>query len=304
MKPTVRKAAVGGIVLLLGAVVALYVWTRPEPPVVVLPSPNGYDDLLRAGTLVKPDDSSGTGQHQLSEIVAQNAEALAAARAGLSRECMVPVRASMADLQADTQNFSGLKRLAQAFAAEGRAAAAAGRTNDALRSCLDAIRLGGAISRNGLLIDRLVGIACEAIGLGGLRELHSGLDGAQCRELIRELDRLDRAVPAADELLANERQFTRHAYPATLRMAQFVARLFSRAALQQAEASFVRKNHKVSRVRREFMITLAARAYHLDQGRRPAAVDVLVPDYLPAIPVDPQTGRPLNFAPEPRGDSP
>jgi hypothetical protein len=38
------------------------------------------------------------------------------------------------------------------------------------------------------------------------------------------------------------------------------------------------------------MIALAARAYELDKGHRPASATDLVPDYLKAVPQDPATG--------------
>jgi hypothetical protein len=277
-----------------------------------MPSPNGYEDLLRAATLIKTGGSSGPDSSQplrpsreiYLEAVSQNAEALAAARIGLSRECMVPVRMTTDDLNSTVPNLGGLKGLAQAFAAEGWLAASEGRTNDAARSYLDAIQLGEAISQNGLLIDRLTGFACEAIGLRGLRDLQAGLNPAQCRQLIQQLERLDGAAPSAEEILANERNFARRAGSATLRLAHSIARLFSRAATQKAQAKFVQKANSAVREQRQFRIALAARAYELDHNRPPPSTSVLVPDYLAAPPLDPASGQPLDLAPKQRGDSP
>lgn len=53
-------------------------------------------------------------------------------------------------------------------------------------------------------------------------------------------------------------------------------------------------------MRRMAATAIAIRLYQLDhEGQRPAALDALVPDYLPAVPVDPYVGdRPIGYKPE------
>jgi competence protein ComGC len=45
------------------------------------------------------------------------------------------------------------------------------------------------------------------------------------------------------------------------------------------------------------IINLAARAYELDKGHRPASLNDLVPDYLKTIPQDPSTGKNMDYSP-------
>jgi hypothetical protein len=45
------------------------------------------------------------------------------------------------------------------------------------------------------------------------------------------------------------------------------------------------------------LIDLAARAYELDKGHRPANLADLVPDYLKAVPQDPFTGTNMVYLP-------
>ena len=47
----------------------------------------------------------------------------------------------------------------------------------------------------------------------------------------------------------------------------------------------------------QLLIDLAARAYELEKGHRPASLADLVPDYLKAIPQDPVTGTNMVFPP-------
>jgi len=57
-----------------------------------------------------------------------------------------------------------LKVLARLLTDEGQLAEMENRYADAAQSYLDTIRLGNEMSRGGFIINRLVGIACEAIG--------------------------------------------------------------------------------------------------------------------------------------------
>ena len=78
--------------------------------------------------------------------------------------------------QAHLSELAGLKRLAQAFVAEGRLAEKENRFGDAAKSYLDVIRLGNNPARGGILIDAMVGIAIEAMGTAGLQKLVDQLD--------------------------------------------------------------------------------------------------------------------------------
>jgi hypothetical protein len=81
-----------------------------------------------------------------------------------------------------------VKKLALAFRTEGELAEQEGKTNEAARVYLDGIRFGQEVCRGGLLIDRLVGIACEAITLAPWNTLVWDLDATTCRELAHGLE--------------------------------------------------------------------------------------------------------------------
>ena len=131
---------------------------EPLPPVAPLPSPNGYEDLVKAGRLIKSMAGyDQTNELQLAVLVATNAEALRLLRAGLSNQCRVPLQFSENYMANHLNDLAGCKRLAQVLAAEGRLAEMEDRPADAARSYLEAIHLGAESARGGVLIDQLVG---------------------------------------------------------------------------------------------------------------------------------------------------
>jgi hypothetical protein len=58
-----------------------------------------------------------------------------------------------------------------------------------------------------------------------------------------------------------------------------------------------RKFKKRQIMTRQLLIALAARAYELENGHRPASFTDLVPDYLKAVPKDPVSGANLILPP-------
>ena len=49
---------------------------------------------------------------------------------------------------------------------------------------------------------------------------------------------------------------------------------------------------------RGLLLIIPLRLYRQDHGKLPAALSELVPDYLPAIPVDPFDGKPFRYLPD------
>jgi hypothetical protein len=268
----------------------------PLPPIQPLPNPNGYDVFVKAGQMV----SSNTGAYesmkesQLRELVSANSEALALARSGLSNQCRVPAQYSEGDMSSHLSDLAGLKRLAQAFVAEGRLADMENRSNDAAKSYLDAIHLANESARGGVLIDQLVGTAIEAIGTSYLQKLVLQLDAKSCRETAATLGTFDAQRQTWDEVMQQEQDWSHRAFPGIrYELARIMEHKSLTKAFQKAEQKFKNQQAKT----RQLIIDLAARAYELDKGKLPANVSDLVPDYLKAIPQDPFTGTNMVYSP-------
>jgi len=170
-----RFAMLGGVVLAAALLVVLFVVPTAEPPPPP-PSPNAYTNLVALAGQLRAEaefshDFSGVTDGWLERLVAANAPLLIRAREALTQPVAAPTVYTMAYLQMHTADVGQLKRLAQSFRHEGQLAERQGRWADAADSYLRAIDLGAAISRNGLMIDRLLGLSCEAIGLQRLERM-------------------------------------------------------------------------------------------------------------------------------------
>jgi hypothetical protein len=269
---------------------------RPLPPIQPLPNPNGYNDLVQAAEMTSTNswNYEAMNEAQLRETVSANAEALSLARASLSNECRVPIQFSLPYLGRHLSELASLKRLAQAFMAEGKFAEKKGRFGDAAGSYLDLIRLGNDSARGGVLIDALVGLAIENMGVAGLQKITGRLDAKSCRETVAALETLDAQRQSWNEVIQQEDGWSRRTFTSlSYRIYRPLLSKMTRDAFQKAERKFKEQQLKT----RQLLIGLAARAYELDKGHRPASLADLVPDYLKAIPQDPVTGTNLVYSP-------
>jgi len=270
------------------------------PPLPPLPNPNGYDDLVKAGKMVAVNATVNTtfygdmGEAQLQKVVSANAAVLTLARASLSNQCRVPVQYSETYASNHLSDLASLKRLAQAFCAEGKLAEMESQPDEAVKSYLDTIHLGNESSRGGTLIDQLVGIAIEAIGTMPLTNLVDLLDAKSCRETADALETLDDQRQTLNEVMQQEHDWSHRTFPG---VRNEIARLMTRKSLLAGQAATARKFMQQQMRTRQLIIDLAARAFELDKGKPPGSLADLVPDYLKAVPQDPFTGTNMVYLP-------
>jgi hypothetical protein len=302
VNPRLRKCfgwLVGGVVaLVVGA--ALFASLKPRPS-VPLPNPNGYDSFVQAASLV----SENVSDHRdfdlvtLRELVVSNSEALRLLRVGLTQQSVVPVNYSakgitnLINIQRDMlDQLPGLKRLAHLLAAEGRLAELEERPADAVRSYVDCIRFGNESSRGGVAIQRLVGIACEAIGYQPLLNLLPRLSDAESRELISSLEEIrSRSVPWRDVWRAERRYMSQINRVPFLSVITSPVIIPSKLKTEQKDLAILSKLTLLS-------VELALRAHSAEHGKPPAQLKELSPTFLKEIPRDPFTGKPLVYRPQ------
>ena len=267
---------------------------RPLPPSRPLPNPNGYEELVKAAQMLagKPWELSSLSAEELRTLLATNAEALALARTGLTHECWTPMIYSETNLTF-LDGLRVIKALAESFVAEGRLAELDGRPGDAARSYLDAVRVGCAATRGGMIIHSLVGIACESIGLKPLEKLAPTLDAKSCREAAAGLEAAERQRASAAAVLAQEHDWARRSYGFKGQLIQ----LITYKSLKKTEQGWKAKLSAHEARARRLMLDLAIRAYELEQGQRPKELAALVPVYLKSIPIDPATGTNMVYQP-------
>jgi len=273
-----------GVALALVAAGVYLCWPSGTPTAESVPSPNGYDDLLKAAKLLSRDTFGlrDLSDAELRKIVEQNRAALELVRSALERKCRVPVEYSTTYIRKHLAEMWGLKGLVMALLAEGRVAELDQRTNDAARCCLEAIRLSHEAARGGMQIDHVTGVAFEALGSSKLSRILPALDASACRLAIETLESIENKRESPDETLRIERALSR-IEGMQLRIKNMIA-WKSLDPVKQWHASYlVRLQGEIAR-QSQLRIDLARRAYELENGKPPAGLHDLATTYLKSLP--------------------
>ncbi len=282
-------------VLAMLAVLVLFVGRAPLPP--PLPNPNGYDDFMKAAELLTGDvgNASALDHDGLRALVSTNSESLRLLRLGLSRGCSVPTDSAMTNIPGLLGDLANLKSLARLPEEEGRLAEMENRYGDAAHSYVDAIRFGNEISRGAFIINRLVGIACEAIGENPLAKLVPKLKPDEARSVIAGLEKIDASRVTWAEVRRNEDRFSRYQLSKGFNPITWVmTRLQRWRSLQKAEM----RHKRVIAHERLLAIELALRCYEYEQAHAPTSLEQLVPNYIQRVPIDPFSDRPVTYRPQ------
>jgi hypothetical protein len=285
------------VVLATPAALGLCVLLFPDPiPIARLPQPNGFDDLLAAQKMLGSNlivdsanfDRNVATEPQLIRAVDESADAVAHLELGLQKNWMRQIDYSNA---AAFEEIAPKRSLSRAMDAAGRLAAVQGNYADALRWHLNGVKHGFAIRRGGLMIDDLVGCACAGIGAAGVFEIKEHLDGKQCTETISAIEELLAALEPVAEFEHRDCVWVQQAMGWIGRIEQL---------LDHEDESLL--SYRTARRRelakcRLLMAELAVTAFRKEQGRLPDDVQELVPDALPAMPLDPfsPTGETLRY---------
>jgi hypothetical protein len=279
------------------AVVYYHLAFPPPVPEVALPEPNGYDDLLAAGrTLETTLRDQGTSlpapwnEASPAEVVVFRVSnrglwnaTLQEVRAALDR----PSRVSFHYRAIEYGRYECFDDLASALRIEGQAAAREGRIRDAIRCFTDIVRLGRAAGEGGLVIDSLAESGIERFGIEQFHNLARTLDAAQCRMAIGALAAEDKDREPFEDVWQRERVWGARALGWSGRLYMLIGhdRLRDRQTCE-GSSKYARAELRIA------MTELAVRAYSLDHSAPPNRLSQLVPDYLPAVLIDPLTDQP------------
>jgi hypothetical protein len=267
--------------------------TRGIQPQAAFPNPNGYDDFAAAaqwlvawgGDLLAPPE-------EIRSAVSQNSKALETVRSGLKKQSAVPVTNDITWVNTHIVQLGEHKSMARLLTAEGLVHLQEGRTNEAARSFADCIMFAHAAHRRGLMITELVAIACQAIGAQRLVQVARHVPPDALREILADLIALDQAREPASAILQRDREWSRKAYGVWWSMWM---RILTYKNLRAAQESFEKKQARSVAALRLVMTELAVRGYEAKNGKPPMALAELVPYWLPAVPVDPFSNKPLVY---------
>jgi hypothetical protein len=290
-----RFATILGLSTLVLALLVVIIATRDQGREPLMPVPNGIDDLQRASKALKGnyDELNKIGTNELRALVEGDAETLKTARIGLNRKCRVSLPPYSSGFGEYMGPIGQLRHLAQAFVAEGKLAELSGQTETAADSYVDVMLLGQQISQGGIMIHQMVGISIEMMGSTRFQKVLERLNAATCHRLAEKLEVMENEREPVEEILRTEHRWCRHA----LGFREQIATLINIAQNRRMEQQHIARVRTVMIKSRELEVALASRAYELENGRRPAKVEDLVPNYIKAVPLDPVTGTNMAYLP-------
>jgi hypothetical protein len=278
---------IGGLVLAAGLFMGYFFFQPPEPE--PLPHPNGYDDFVAAGEMLKgevPGEKTGTLE-ECRQFVSANREALARGRLGLAKECRVPTEYSSTWLQRHLNQIMATRKLGHAFCVEGELAMLEKRPGDAASNYLTVIKMGARLGHGGLMIDGLIATACEEEGAIFLEPEVGTLDIEQSRKLIAELEKVESEQEPSAQIIKHEKKWVRAVLRSFDGIKMFVSEAAATRSLNPAQTeqkNFLARYEARLQWALQLKAKLAARAYALEQGRLSASWNDLVPAYLKSVP--------------------
>jgi hypothetical protein len=291
------------VILVMAMVTSLVLFRGQPPPRSPLPSPNGYNDFIKASELVLSTDASfaDLDHESLRALVSTNAEALRLLRTGLTRQCAFPMDMVLTNVILNDppdlylNGVPDMLRFIELFAAEGRLREMDNQPADAAKSYIDAIRFGNEMSRGGLLITRIRGIAFEGNGCHALALVVPKLKNEDSRIVVDDLEKIDDGRVKWQQVLLNEKSFMRYQLRHRFNPFLWIRALWqSRQNLVRAETQ-----HKIITAHERLLSgELALRLYRSERGHPPARLDELMPGYLLRVPQDPFSGKPMVYRPQ------
>lgn len=287
----------GGIAAFVILLCLAQVFVAPKfaPPPAIMPVRNGYDDFVKASSLLAPldPDWDAIPLARLRPLMASNAPALALVHLGLTRECRTPL-AYTPDYFA-TNDFGRLRNVAVALAADAKVAEADNRFGDAAFDDASIIAFGRESARGGLLIHSLVQIAIVSLGVKPLQRETPRLTAEESRRCLRLLQKSESDAEPFNRIRKREEIYAETIDPIKVRLLRVPLRLLGRdPVLATARKTEIRlKAQSLTLLNLE--AALAAQAFQMENGRAAAGWNDLVPAYLPAIPTNPVLTQPLSF---------
>jgi hypothetical protein len=156
------------------------------------------------------------------------------------------------------------------------------------------IRLGNMEQQEGLLIQGLVGMAVEEVGVEHLVRLKRRISSQKGREISAELEEMEKSRD--HDHIARDQMW----YSLNDRWAFRLDQILSAGTERSSESVYFHYGvtcNRSSCLERLLMLDLALRAYHADHGAYPPKLGLLTPQYLAEVPLDPFSEKPFVYRP-------
>jgi hypothetical protein len=276
----------------------------PFIPTIVVPQPNGFDDIMAAGKVFRGSpiwsiDPASTDE-LASEIAAQ-ADAYEQLRLGLRRKIQAPVWTSSAGQITARKLF--IEEISAAYAAarvlkrEAELALQQNRFGDSATIAIETMLLGQAVTRGGVSPDYGIGFIFEGYGDQVLYQVLPQLEADQCREMIAALVEIEDSRGSLDEANRRLRAWGDLAGGWFDRFRFLLADFIPSYGWHQDRLLELAKKETATRL---LILELALHAFQREHGRLPERPEQLTPDFLDALPIDPfdPNRRPLRYVHE------
>ncbi len=193
------------------------------------------------------------------------------------------------------------RSVAKMLDAEAAVAEKANRVDQASEYALASIQFGNSRSRGGVLIQWLVGVAVEGIGMNRILDVRDRLTVPRMRALISELQKIDQSRESLELIQARDAAFTDREYKWVGRLTAALYQLWNPDFSSPQEKAVRNAQLRRDSALRLTIADLAVRCYQLDNGNPPRELNQLVPEYLEALPIDPHSGKPVLYQFNPPG---
>jgi hypothetical protein len=270
-----------------------------------LPDPNGYDDLVRAGRSRMGDwpnkgDLAKAKMDEIRPFVEANQKCLELARVGLSRECLVPIEDTQDGLSNHFEASGRVRDVTRIFGLKARVLEADGRVSEAAEILGEVLELGQVATQGGMASDAQMGWVVQEIAIGRLRNLRDKLSVEDCKAILRDLDSLDHRRVTEKALLDRwARWYQGSFHPLTRTMMKWNG---IEAVGRSDNSGIVRKSRdQIERAMHYYQVELAIHLFHEKKKAWPRSLQDLVPAYLASVPLDSNTGKPLEYPANPAG---
>jgi hypothetical protein len=217
----------------------------------------------------------------------------AALCAALKQPFKIPIHYDMnADI--NTTALVYFRDAGRSLSAKGQAELRAGHIDDSLTYRLAILQLAQPMTRSGLLVHFLVGIAIEGVGAYDVYQILPKLNLVQCKLALRALKEHDRGRESMENVRRREVVWMVITNGWPNHVGYLLEVVAHRGNIELMGGSIDQRNDAAVRL---LLTQYAIRAYQLERGRLPDRLAELVPDYLSEMPIDPYAaeGTPLGY---------
>jgi hypothetical protein len=194
-----------------------------------------------------------------------------------------------------------LRSVARSMDHESGALEVSGNYDEAAELGLTNVRLGAIEQCGGTIVDSLVGIAIEGVGVYQIGRIRQNLSPDAVGELIPGLEAIDRNRELSEITISREAAWSDEAYKwrtALLREGPRVLAGANRTGFTEHLSSaraFESAAGRRDALLRLLITELTIRAYQIAEGRLPESLNDLCPRYFSSVPVDPFSGAALIY---------